>query len=47
MRQVESAELPSNTVVEEMQKGYLINGRLLRAAMVSVAVPPQKPGNGD
>jgi molecular chaperone GrpE len=41
MRQVESAELPSNTVVEEMQKGYLINDRLLRAAMVSVAVPPQ------
>jgi molecular chaperone GrpE len=47
MRQVESAELPSNTVVEEMQKGYLINDRLLRAAMVSVAVPPQKPGNGE
>jgi molecular chaperone GrpE len=43
MRQVESAELPSNTVVEEMQKGYLINDRLLRAAMVSVAVTPQKP----
>ena len=43
MRQVESAELPSNTVVEEMQKGYLINDRLLRAAMVSVAVAPQKP----
>ena len=43
MRQVESAELPPNTVVEEMQKGYLINDRLLRAAMVSVAVPPQKP----
>jgi molecular chaperone GrpE len=43
MRQVESAELPPNTVVEEMQKGYLINDRLLRAAMVSVAVAPQKP----
>ena len=41
MRQVESAELPSNTVVEEMQKGYLLNDRLLRAAMVSVAVPAQ------
>ncbi len=47
MRQVESAELPSNTVVEEMQKGYLINDRLLRAAMVSVAVAPQKPVNSE
>jgi molecular chaperone GrpE len=43
MHQVESAELPSNTVVEELQKGYLINDRLLRAALVSVAVLPQKP----
>ena len=47
MRQVESAELPYNTVVEELQKGYLINDRLLRAAMVSVAVLPQKPGNSE
>ncbi len=42
MHQVESSELPANTVVEELQRGYLINDRLLRAAMVSVAVPPQK-----
>lgn len=42
MHQVESMDLPSNTVVEELQKGYLINDRLLRAALVSVAVPPQK-----
>jgi molecular chaperone GrpE len=47
MRQVESAELPSNTVVEELQKGYLLNDRLLRAAMVSVAVAPQKPVNSE
>jgi len=47
MRQVESAEFPSNTIVEEMQKGYLINDRLLRAAMVSVAVSPQKAVSGD
>ena len=47
MRQVESAELPSNTVVEEMQKGYLLNDRLLRAALVSVAVPPQRQGTGE
>jgi molecular chaperone GrpE len=47
MRQVESAEIPSNTVVEEMQKGYLLNDRLLRAALVSVAVPPQRQGTGE
>lgn len=41
MQQAESMELPPNTVVEELQKGYLINDRLLRAAMVSVAVPPR------
>ncbi len=41
MHQVETSDAPPNTVVEEMQKGYLINERLLRAAMVSVAVPPQ------
>jgi molecular chaperone GrpE len=47
MHQVESTELPANTVVEELQKGYLINERLLRATLVSVAVPPQRPGTGD
>jgi molecular chaperone GrpE (heat shock protein) len=33
--------------VEEMQKGYLLNDRLLRAALVSVAVPPQKAVTSD
>lgn len=47
MHQVESMELPPNTVVEELQKGYLINDRLLRAAMVSVALPPQGPATGE
>lgn len=41
MHQVETTEFPPNTVVEELQKGYLINERLLRAALVSVALPPQ------
>lgn len=31
-------EIPENTVLEEMRKGYLLNGRLLRPAMVSVSV---------
>ena len=30
-------EVEDNTVIEEMRKGYLLNGRLLRPAMVSVA----------
>ena len=31
-------EVPENTVIDEMRKGYLLNGRLLRPAMVSVSV---------
>jgi len=30
-------DVPENTVVEEMRRGYTLNGRLLRAAMVSVS----------
>jgi len=33
-----------NTVIEEMRKGYTLNGRLLRPAMVSVAVKEEKVG---
>ncbi|HYR91658.1 MAG TPA: nucleotide exchange factor GrpE [Terriglobia bacterium] len=31
-------EVEENTVIEEMRKGYTLNGRLLRPAMVSVSV---------
>jgi molecular chaperone GrpE len=31
-------EVEENTVVEEMRKGYTLNGRLLRPAMVTVSV---------
>ena len=34
-----SEELEPNTVAEVMQKGYTLNGRVLRAAMVVVAKP--------
>lgn len=34
----ESSDLPENTVVEELQRGYVLGGRVLRAAMVKVAV---------
>jgi len=39
MCRVESADASPNTVIEEFQKGYMLNDRLLRPAMVSVAAP--------
>jgi molecular chaperone GrpE len=41
--QVESADKPAGTVVNEMQKGYLMGTRLIRPAMVAVARPPSPP----
>ncbi|MFZ2312674.1 MAG: nucleotide exchange factor GrpE [Methylobacter sp.] len=41
MHAVEGAE--PNTVVNVFQKGYTLNGRLLRPAMVLVAKAPEKP----
>ena len=41
--QIETAEQPENTVVDEFQKGYFIHDRLLRPAKVSVAKAPQSP----
>ena len=35
----EESDLPEHTVVEEMQKGYFLNDRVLRTAKVKVAVP--------
>ena len=37
MSTVEEHEQDSNTIVAVMQKGYMLNGRVLRAAMVTVA----------
>jgi len=41
MQEVEGAT--PNTVVNVFQKGYMLNGRLLRPAMVVVAKAPEKP----
>lgn len=41
MGQVEHADQEVNTIVEVYQKGYLLNERLLRPAMVSVACAPK------
>lgn len=40
MSMVENGEVEPNTVLHVMQKGYLLNGRLLRPAMVVVAKAP-------
>ncbi|MBU5635964.1 nucleotide exchange factor GrpE [Geomonas sp. Red69] len=40
MTQVPSEEQEPNTIVNVFQKGYLLNDRLLRPAMVTVAVKP-------
>ena len=42
MNQVESADQEPNTIVSEFQKGYLLNERLLRPALVSVATAPKE-----
>ncbi len=43
MGQLESADQPVNTVVQQLQKGYQLNERLLRPAFVMVAKAPAQP----
>ena len=40
MAQIETDEHPTNAIVQEFQKGYLLKERLLRPSMVSVAKTP-------
>jgi molecular chaperone GrpE len=40
---VQTTEHPEMTVVAETARGYLLNGKVLRPAMVSVTVPPETP----
>lgn len=42
----ESDEVESNTVLNVVQKGYLLNDRLLRPAMVVVSKPATQPSGG-
>jgi molecular chaperone GrpE len=37
LMQVENKDLPEHTIVEELQKGYLLNGRVIRTAKVKVS----------
>jgi molecular chaperone GrpE len=47
MGQLETEDHPPNTVVQELQKGCLLNDRLLRPAMVMVARAPEKKSSSD
>jgi len=47
IQQLETDEHPPGTIVAEVQPGYAIGDRLLRAAMVVVAKPSRKNGEGD
>ncbi len=39
----ESTKVPPNTVIEELRKGYVLKGILLRPSMVKIAVSPTPP----
>lgn len=48
MGQLESTEHAPNTVIQEMQKGYVLNERLLRPALVLIAkAPPVNQPNAE
>jgi molecular chaperone GrpE len=40
MLQAEAEDQPPNTVVKELQKGYMIHDRLLRPSLVAVSRAP-------
>lgn len=41
VQQVHSDEVPAGAVAMELRRGYLLNGRLLRPAMVAVSLGPE------
>jgi molecular chaperone GrpE len=47
IQQVETSSHPAGTVIEEFQKGYMLNDRLVRPAMVVVAKEPEGAVAGD
>ena len=42
MMQAESEDYPENTVIQELQKGYMLHDRVIRPAMVVVSKGPSK-----
>ncbi|MEM3437049.1 MAG: nucleotide exchange factor GrpE [Nitrososphaerales archaeon] len=41
---IQTNEYPVNTVIEEIRKGYLLNGKLIRPSMVKVALSLNEKG---
>ena len=41
LMQVEDKELPEHTVIEELQKGYILNDRVIRTVKVKVSKKEQ------
>ncbi|MBU1090693.1 MAG: nucleotide exchange factor GrpE, partial [Candidatus Omnitrophica bacterium] len=37
LMQIEDKNLPEHTIVEELQKGYMLNDRVIRTAKVKVS----------
>lgn len=46
VQQVPSSEIPPGGVVQELRRGYMLNGRLLRPAMVAVSIGPETTAEG-
>ena len=44
---VPATGMPGGTILAEARKGYLLHGRLLRPAQVTVAAAPPEDGGGD
>ena len=47
VQQVNSNDVPMGGVAVELRRGYLLNNRLLRPAMVAVSLGPEGDGGGD
>ena len=42
LQQVPTNELPPHTVIQVLKKGYILNGKIIRPALVSVSIEEQK-----
>jgi molecular chaperone GrpE len=45
--QIPRADLPPHTVVEEVERGYMLNNKVLRHAKVIVSTTPPEVANGE
>ena len=43
----ERTDVPDGRVIDELQRGYMLGGRVLRPARVRVAARPEKPSGGN